>query len=339
MKSKLIPIIAISVALMMLTPVGQASTILKMSSQFTEDSARGQFQKNWANEINKQTNGEVTIEIHWVGELGGATEVAEQFLSGEIQLAALIPGYLMHDFPFHTLTNEALMSISDVAQVAELMERLLVEVPELDKEAERNGVKALFFTFGNPYKLVCREQITKVADMNGKVVHISNRMMSSVFQSVQADTNPLPSDAVYWALSEGLLDCVPIPVNVMARFKIDEVAKHFHDITIWQRTATSVWISVEVWKALTDEQRSIIQELSFVAGRLDLDQLIATSELAIEELKAQGVQFHDFPAEELEKWRKANPDYLGKFVNRMTKLGRGEAARKTVEIWKEVVAH
>ena len=337
-KSKSFLAAILAAVFMLLTTIGNAASVLEMSSNLTKDSVEGHFHLNWANEIKKRTNGEVDINIRWVDELGGTVEVYHMFKGGEIQLAAIPPFMFDEEFPFHNLPDLVPMGISDASQLNELMERLLVEVPEFDKESARNGVKALFFSYGNPFKLVCKEQIKKIADLNGKSVRASGRLIR-VFEAVDAIPVFAPAHETYQLLSSGHVDCVPLPVDLMARWKVYDVAKHVHDITIWQGTKTSVWISRDVWDKLTSEQREVIQELSFVAGRLELDQLNVNSEIAIEELKEHGVQFHDFPAEEAEKWKKANPNFLEMFVQRMTKLGRGESARNTVKIWREVITH
>ena len=334
--------IALSVALIVMIPasVGQAATILEMYSHFSKNEARSQFHLDWANEIKKRTNGEVEIKFRWADETPPMKGV-QLFKAGEFQLAAIIPLFIANEIPFHMLVNSIPMGISEVSQASELMERLLLEIPEFDKEGERIGMKALFFHFENPLKLVCKEQITGIADMKGKVTGISrgnfiHRSLSAVGANYDLS---FPRD---WnkALSEGQLDCVAFPIDAaFNRFRIFDVAKHVHDITLGTSISAVVWISSEIWKELTNEQRYIFQETSFVAGRLDLDKLMSVNELAIEELKARGVQFHDFPPEDAEKWREASPDFLGEFIENMTRQGRGDDAREVVKIWKEVITH
>ncbi len=333
-----IPVIAISVGFMMLTVEAHTATVLKMGSHFTEDSIRGKFHLSWANEIKRQTNGELNIEIHWRNEFEGSREIIELFKAGDFQLAAFPPFFLSaDDFPFYSFQKKIPMGISDSSQFAELMERLLAEVPEFDKEAERNDVKALFSNYSSPLKLVCREQISKITDMNGKVVASGGGNMAKMFSSINATPILVPLSLVYSFLSEGRIDCVTITVDFMIKLNLHDIAKHVHDITLWQGASNSIWISRDIWDGFTDEQRTIVQELSFVAERLDLDQFIAINELTIEKLKSNGVQFHDFPAEEAEKWQNSSPDFLGQFVEDMTNLGHGESAKRFVEIWKEVV--
>ncbi|MBT3910966.1 MAG: hypothetical protein HOF27_15015, partial [Rhodospirillaceae bacterium] len=47
---------------------------LRMSSQWTENTAGAKVDKWWASEIEKRTKGEVKIKIFWAGVLGKAKE-------------------------------------------------------------------------------------------------------------------------------------------------------------------------------------------------------------------------------------------------------------------------
>ncbi len=326
-------------ALMLFVAANANADVLKMSSQWTENTPGGQVDIWWADQIREATNGEVDIKIFWEGALGKGKENLGLIQQRAIELTAMSPGYFPSELPFHAAPNSIPMAMSEVAQATELMERLLQEVPEFDMEAQRNGMKALFFHHLNPYKLVCKEQITSVADMEGKKVRTWGKDMPRMVQAAGAVPITLGLQELYEGLSRGTVDCIPFSVDLMISYKIYEVAKHIHHITLWEGPTNAVWIASDVWNGFTDEQRNIIQDLSFQAARRDRDQVLAAGEAAVSELEKQGVQFHDFPAEEAQKWRDANPDFFADFIAEQEALGRGDDARKTIEIWNEVVGN
>ncbi len=331
-----IPVVALFLSVIV-APGSVSAQMLKMSSQWTENTPGGQVDIWWAEEIEKRTNGEVKIKIFWEGALGKAKENLGLIQTGAIELAAMSPGYFPAELPFHAAPNSIPMAMSEVPQATELMERLLVEVPEFDDEAKRNGMKALFFHHLNPYKLVCKEMVSGVADMEGKKVRTWGKDMPRMVEAAGGVAVTLGLPELYEGLSRGTVDCIPFSVDLMVSYKIYEVAKHVHDITLWEGPTNAVWISRNIWDGMTDEQRAVVQEVSFEAARRDRDQVLAAGEAAISTLKDNGVEFHDFPAAEAEKWRNANPDFFGDFIKDQTELGRGEAAEKTIMIWREVV--
>ncbi len=310
---------------------------LRMSNQWTETTAGAKVDKWWASEIEKRTNGEVKVKIFWAGVLGKAKENLGLIQKGAIDLAAMSPGYFPAELPFHAAPNSIPMAMSRPEQATALMERLLTEVDEYDKEAKRNGMKALFFHHLNPYLLVCKEQIKGVADMKGKKVRTWGKDMPRMVQAAGGVPVTLGLPELYEGLSRGTVDCIPFSVDLMVNYKIYEVAKHVHSITLWEGPTNAVWIAAKVWDGLSAKNKKIIQDLSFQAARRDRDQVIAAGDKAIATLKAKGVKFHDFPAAEAKKWKAANPDFFGDFIKDMEAKGRGDDARKTIAIWREVV--
>lgn len=310
---------------------------LRMSSQWTENTAGAQVDKWWAEEIRNRTNGTVNIKIFWEGALGKAKENLGLIQKGAIDFAAMSPGYFPAELPFHAAPNSIPMAMSEVSQATELMQRLLTEVPEFDQEAARNGMKSLFFHHLNPYKLVCKEQIKGLADMKGKKVRTWGKDMPRMVQAAGGVPVTLGLPELYEGLSRGTVDCIPFSVDLMVNYKIYEVAKHVHDITLWEGPTNAVWISRTVWKDMRPDHQKIVQEVSFEAAKRDRDQVIAAGEKAVETLKAKGVQFHEFPAADKKQWKAANPDFFADFIAEQEKVGRGDAARKTITIWREVV--
>lgn len=311
---------------------------LRMSNQWTETTAGAQVDKWWAEEIEKRTDGEIQIKIFWEGVLGTAKENLGLIQQGAIELAAMSPGYFPAELPFHAAPNSIPMGMSEVGQATELMERLLTEVDDFDAEAARNGMKALFFHHLNPYQLVCKEEIETLADMEGKKVRTWGNDMPRMVEAAGAVPVTLGLPELYEGLSRGTVDCIPFSVDLMVDYKIYEVAKHVHDVTLWEGPANGVWIARPLWDELTEEQQKIIQEVSFEAARRDAEMVIEAGEAAIETLKAEGVQFHEFPSEDKVAWKEKNPDFFADFIAAQEKEGRGEAAEKAIEIWREVTS-
>ena len=246
------------------------------------------------------------------------------------------PSYFPAELPFHAAPNSIPMAMANVDEAFELMTRLLVEVPVLDDEAKENGIKTLFFHYLNPYKLVCTDRITGIADMQGKKMRTWGKDLPRAVEAVGATPVTLFFPDIYEALARNTVDCIPVAVDLLLNYKFYEVAKHVHDVTIWEGPTAGNWITLSAWDKLSAEQQKIVQEVSLEAMSRDRDATIAAGEAAIAELKAHGVQFHDFPAADAAKWRELIPDFFGDFIKDMEAKGKGDAARKMIEIWKEV---
>jgi TRAP-type C4-dicarboxylate transport system substrate-binding protein len=318
------------------TQAGLAKTLLRANSQWTEVHAGSKVDMWWADEIKKRTNGEVEIKLFFGGALGKAQENLPLLQEGAIDIAMMSPGYFPAQLPFHAAPNSIPMAMSKVDEATELMERLMAEVQAFDDEARDNGVKTLFFHHLNPYKLVCKEHITGVADMQGKKMRTWGKDLPRAVETVGATPVTLFFPDIYEALARNTVDCIPVSVDLFLNYKFYEVAKHVHDVTIWEGPTAGTWITLSAWDKLSAEQQKIVQEVSLEAMSRDRDMTVAAGEAAIAELKGHGVQFHDFPAADAAKWRELNPDFFGDFIKDMDAKGKGDAARKMIEIWKEV---
>lgn len=314
-----------------------AKTVLRASSQWNETHAGSQVDKWWAEEIARRTDGEIEIKLFFGGALGKAEENLTLIQKGAVDIVMMSPGYFPAQLPFHAAPNSIPMAMASVEQATELMEKLMAGVPAFEEEARANGMKTLFFHHLNPYQLVCKEQITSVEDMKGKKMRTWGKELPQAVEAVGATPVTMFLPELYEGLARGAVDCIPFSVDLMVNYKMHEVAKHIHDLTIWEGPTNATWISIDAWDKMTPEQQAIVEEVSLEAMYRDRDVTIAAGEEAIGVLKEKGVQFHEFPAEEEAKWRALNPDFFAAFIEEMTAAGKGEDAAKTIEIWKSVI--
>lgn len=315
-----------------------AKQTLRANSQWPETHGGSKVDKWWAEEIRKRTDGEVDIQLFFGGALGKAKENLELLRTGAIEIAMMSPGYFPAQLPMHAAPNSIPMAMESVDQATELMERLMDEVPALEEEARQNGVKTLFFHHLNPYLLVCKDPVTNVADMAGKKMRTWGEALPKAVEAVGGTPVTLFLPEIYEGLARGTVDCIPFSVDLVLNYKINEVAKNISEITIWEGPTNATWISLDAWNKLTAEQQKIVEDVSREAMRKDRDATIAAGVEAREELAKLGVSFQAFPDAEKEKWQAANPDFFADFIEEMEAKGKGDAARKMIDIWKDVTS-
>jgi len=312
----------------------QAKTFLRANSQYAEVLPASKIMQWWAEEIKTRTDGEVEIKLFFGGALGKAKENLGLLQEQAIDIALMSPGYFPAELPFHAAPNSIPMAMVSVDQAYELMVRLMDELPMLDEEAAENGAKTLLFQHLNPYKMVCKEHIKSLDDMKGKKFRTWGKDLPRAIEAIGATPVTLFFPDIYEALASGNVDCIPISMDVFLSMKWYEVAKHVHDVTIWEGPTAGTWITTAAWGRMSPEEQLIVLEVSREAMTQDRDDTIQFGIDAIADLEAQGVQFHDFP--DRDKWRAALPDFFTDFINDMDALGKGDAARKMIGIWKEV---
>jgi TRAP-type transport system periplasmic protein len=314
-----------------------ARVVLRANSQWQENHVGSQVDKWWAEEIKRRTDGEVDIQMFFAEALGKAGENLDLLRQGAIDIAMMSPGYFPSQLPFHAAPNSIPMAMNEVGHATQLMERLMAEIPAFEEEARSQGVKTLFFHHLNPYQLVCKEPVTSVADMRGKKMRTWGSQLPQAVEAVGGTPVTMMMPELYEGLSRGVIDCIPFSVDLVVNMSIYEVAPHISEVTIWLGPTNATWVSLRSWERLTPEQQQVIEEVSREAMYRDRDATIGIAEEARRTLIERGVTFHEFPAEEQAKWREANPDFFADFVAAMEEKGKGEDARRMIEIWHEVV--
>ncbi|MCZ4354042.1 C4-dicarboxylate TRAP transporter substrate-binding protein [Roseovarius aestuarii] len=315
----------------------QAGVTLNMNHQWPATTAGSKVDQWFADEIEARTNGEVKIKIFWSEGLAKSAEALELLETGGLDMAAMSPGYFPAQLPLHVAPNSIPMKMDTVDQANTLMKRLMAEVPAYAEEAEENGIKALFFHHLNPYLLVSREPITSVAQMEGKKMRTWGNDMPRMVQAAGGTPVTMMLPEIYEGLSRGVVDTAPFAVDLVVNYKIHEVAKHVSEITLWEGPSWGVWISTGAWDKLTPEQRTVVEEVSAEAMERDRVAVVTAGEEARKTLKEAGVTFHEFPQAEKDKWRAALPDFFADWIAKMDEVGKGEAAREAVAIWKDVI--
>jgi len=309
----------------------------KLSTQWVENTVTSQTNRWWADELEKRSQGKLKIKIFYAGTLAKGTENLQLIRSGGVELVNMSASYFGADLPLFTAPNSIPMAMDDVPQATVLVQRLLKELPAMDEEAKRNGVKALHFHHLNPYKLVCKQQIKSIDDIKGKKIRTWGSDMPKMVQAAGGVPVTLGLAELYEGLNRGIVDCIPFSVDLMVSYKIHEVAKHVHDVTLWLGPTSGLWMARAAWDKLPPDHQKLVEQVSGEAAIRDRDLTIAAATTATATLKAAGVQFHAFPEADKKKWKAQNPDFFAEFVLAQDKAGRGEAAKQMVKIWKEVV--
>ena len=340
--SKLCRLLMVAVAavfgLIGLADGADAKTKLRMNHQMTANTVGGIVDQWFADEVKKRTNGEVEIKIFFSDGLGSAKETLGLLESGAIDMAGLSPGYFPDQLPFFTAPNSIPMTMETLDQATHIMPTFMAEVPSFWEEAKAHGIRPIWFHHLNPYLLVGKEPILSAAAMKGKKMRTWGSDMPRMVEAQGGVPVTLQMGELYESLLRGVVDAIPFSVDLMQTYKMYEVAKHIMWLTVWEGPTWGVWITDKAWEKLTPGQQKIFEEVAVEAKARDFAANKKAAKEAVGFLKSKGVTFHDFPEAEKAKWRANMPDFFSEWIAKMEKKGKGNDARKTVELWKEIVA-
>ena len=310
--------------------------VLKMNHQFPADAAGSQIDQWFADEVKRLSEGQLEIRIYWSNMLGEPRENLALLKNTAIDLAAMSAGYFPEELPFYSAPNSIPMAMDDICQSSAIMEALMTRIPAFKAEAARHRIRPLFFHLLNPYVLVTRTPVTKLADLKGMRIRTWGSEMPRLIRAAGAKPVSLFLPDIYEALNRGVIDGCPFALDLVLAYKLHLVARHVTEVILWEGPSWGVWISETTWQRLSPRHRSIMLAAAAAARQKEIPQTLAAEKNARRYLRNHGVHFHAFASAELERWKQLSPDFFGNFILRMKSVGLETAARQTVALWQQM---
>lgn len=269
----------------------------------------------FAEYVEKETKGEIKIQVFPLGQMGNERSMLEQVQSGTLDMmdcttavmSNLIPQVGLLDlfflFPSKDVAYKVLADQEFRTVMDDLMPKMgLMPIGYAENEMRDFNVRG--------------KTIASLPDMKGIRVRVMDSpVFLDSFRALGANPVGIPFPELYTALQQGTVDMQenPIPTSVMMKFT--EVAKN---LTHSRHSLTSLYkiVSMQVWETLTPEQQKIFRDAAKIAEdinrtentnmRNDLEKLAkdkfgcTIAELSPDQAKA----FHDAVLPVHEKYAK-----------------------------------
>lgn len=251
-------VLALLISSLASTSLLASEVTLRYGHMNSPTSAAG-LQAVWlAEEIGKNTDGQVKIEIFPSSQLGKLQELAEAVSIGTIGLSHNTAGGIgsLHE-PFGSLDTPYLYR--DVEHLMKVMDVNSPVMQELNKGLiENSGVRVLYAYYFGTRNLTANQEIKKPADLAGvKIRAIPFPIYLTAVEGLGAVPVPVDWSEVPTALATGIVAGQENPVNVVLDHKIYEVQSHMM-LTGHIQSAQVIVINEDVWQSFSDDQRVAI---------------------------------------------------------------------------------
>jgi len=326
--------VAITTTALLLAAPLAAQENLRFASFLPAALPQTQTDQWFADEVTKRSGGKLKIQVFAGGALGKPTELLKLVSEGGVQMATTSPAYFTSQFPLLSATNSLPLVFKDAAQVQRILPILYAETPGLQAELKQLNLHPIYWHSVDPYYMICRTPVRTLADMKGKKVRSYGDDVPRMLQAIGAiPVNLLPGD-LYESLQKGTIDCTPYSLATAVSLKLHEVAKYVTFMNIGSPGGWPIFVNQKAWDGLSADNKKLVTEVSAAAGKVELDKFAESDTEARKVMKAAGVEFIDFPDQK--KFEAAAPDFLGDWVARMDKAGKGADATKMAARWKEL---
>ena len=248
------------------------------------------LQADWlAEEVAKNTDGKVKIDVYPSSQLGKIQELAEGVSMGSIALShntagaisSLYEDFGVLDIPYLYRDYDHLMNIVDIhSPVMEKLNQGLID---------NTGMRVLYAFYFGTRQLTADRAIKTPADLAGvKIRAIPSPVYLTAVEGLGAAPVPVDWSEVPTALATGIVQGQENPVNVALVHKLYDVQSHMM-LTGHISAAEIVVINEEIWQGFPDDVKAGIEKAAETV-RHKASKMILDSEAGdLEQLKEAGM--------------------------------------------------
>ena len=213
-------------------------------------------------ELEKRSNGEITLKIYPNSTLGGDRDLVEGMQMGTVDFG-LVAGVLgnfeksigLLELPYLFDSQEEFNKVIHGPIGEEIAGRLV----------KKSGIRILNRWDRGPRQTTSNKPINKLEDLKGLKIRLPEiPAMVNSWRAMGANPTPMAWSEVYTGLQQNVIEAQENPIPFIYGGRINEVQKYIA-ITDHKYEYVTIAMSEMRWKKLNDKQRQIIVEAANAA--------------------------------------------------------------------------
>jgi TRAP-type transport system periplasmic protein len=237
-----------------------AQTVLTASSWIFPTHALSMAQKDWCDQLDKNTSGKMKCNILPRGVTAGPGTY-DAIKNGQADISFTVHGYTpgrfvatqMAEFPFLGNNSEA---------ISVAFNKVASKNPAF--AAEHPGVKVLaYFTHGPGIIFNTKRPIAKAEDLNGLKFRVGGGMVNEISKSLAMNVTLKPANDSFELLNGGVMDGTLFPAESIEGFKIDKLIKHATTFPGGlYNTSFVAMMNLDKYNKLTPDEKKAVDAIS-----------------------------------------------------------------------------
>jgi len=263
-------------------------------------------------ELEKRSNGQITLKIYPNSTLGGDRDMVEGMQMGTVDFG-LVAGVLgnfektigLLELPYLFNSQEEFNKVIH----GPIGEEIATNV------VKKSGVRILNWWDRGPRHTTSNRPINKLEDLKGLKIRLPEiPAMVASWRAMGANPTPMAWSEVYTGLEQNVIEAQENPIPFIYGGRINEVQKYIA-LTAHKYEYVTIAMSDRRWKKLNDEQRKIITEAAAAATAYENKLVLDKTNELLEEMKAKGLKVTTPDLAELAKVARTTHEEFAKSVN------------------------
>jgi len=307
-------------AVVMLSSASYAEKTLRISLQLPLKHHLGQNLLDFQQEVEKESNGSLKIEIYPSAQLYKDKEVPQAVSSGAIEMgvasltrfAGTIPAVDIFYVPFMFDSPEKVVKAT--ASGSNIRKAL-------DEAILGTGTRVLWWqAYGSAILLTKKDIIKTPADMKGKKVRVFGKTLGDTVLTVGGAPTMMSGSKQFLAYQRGTVDAGMTGITAVKSRKLYEVMDYM-TLTYNADIEFIVIINEKVWQGLSEKEQAIINKAGLRVEK-DLRDKMGSIEQDVLEWSRDKIKVVDLTDAERDLWREATKPVVNGYEERSGDLGK-----------------
>jgi len=309
---------------------------LRMAHPLAQTFPAAEWDKWFADEVEKRSGGKIKIQIFWAGQLGGLTEIKNLVGSGAVDIGVFAQAVHASELPLTSLSAGLLNRVSADAKTAHDLARASYATQAVTNELRSQNLRVIKWTVPSPYKLLCNKPINTSADLRGlKVRAVGGAYVPIWMEAHGMVPTRVQATEIREGLQRGTLDCNFGPIEWTPFADLQKVAPFLSDLNTGAFTTFQMYVPAKRFEGWPKSVQNLFMQVAQEAMQRDLGALPKVEAGAMEKFKATGgsvVQMKDMDA-----FVAKSPDMISIWIDRATKAGDGEKIKELIPLQRKAV--
>lgn len=304
---------------------------LKIAHPLPESWPAVQWDKWWAEEVEKRSGGNVEVEIFWSGQLGGLLEIKSLVSSGSVDLGVFAQAVHASEMPVTSIAAGLLNRVSADAETAHELAGAVYDAAPTKAELEALNLHPIKWTVTSPYRLLCNKEINQMSDLEGLRVRAVGGVYVPIWMEVYGMVpTRVQAPEIREGLQRGTLDCNFGPIEWVPFFGLESVAPYLSDINTGTFTTFQLYAPADTWAAWPESVRTLMTEVAQEAMQKDLEWVKKAEAEAMAIFEAAGGEVVELS--DMDAFVAKSPDMIAIWEEQMSEDGMGDVIAPLVPL-------
>lgn len=307
---------------------------LKMAHPLAQTFPAAEWDKWFAEEVERRSGGKIKIQIFWSGQLGGMTEIKNLVSTGAVDVGVFAQAVHASELPLTSIAAGLLNRVSADAKTGHELARDTYATKSVTDELQAQNLKIIKWTVPSPYKLLCNKAINSAADTKGlKVRAVGGAYVPIWMEAHGMVPTRVQATEIREGLQRGTLDCNFGPIEWTPFSDLQKVAPFLSDLNTGSFTTFQMFVPARTFNGWPKSVQTLFTQVANEAMQKDLAALPKVEADAMEKFKTSGGSV--VAMKDLEGFVARSPDMISIWIDRSTKAGQGDKIKDLIPLQRK----